>query len=60
MSSHLHMGANSIMNALGTGPLTVEEIEVPGVVQVKRLGGGPTGLTVEMDAAFQVRTIPHQ
>ena len=54
VSSHSHMKVKSTMSAPGTGHLMREEMEVPGVAQMKGLNGGLTGQTVEKDAIFQV------
>ena len=60
VSSHSIMKAESTKSVPGTGHLMIGEMEVPGVEQVKRLGGIITGLTVEKDVTFQVGNIPSQ
>ena len=54
MSSHPDMKANSTMSAPGTGHSIREEMEVPGVAQEQILMIMVAGVTVEMDAPFQV------
>ena len=54
VSSLSHLKAKSTMSAPGIMHLTITEMNMLGAEQVKKLGGGLTGLTAEMDAIFQV------